>query len=103
MCRYMNGGAGDGSSTSSQKCNQIYGRISSYQSLTSDTDYADAEEEWESEVVFSPPSKQPAVPLPSMSYFCRIIMRLNKGRVRNILLWVPQRSTEQQHDMKCGV
>ncbi|KAK6759044.1 hypothetical protein RB195_016332 [Necator americanus] len=59
------GGAGDGSSTS-QKCNQIYGRISSYQSLTSDTDYADAEEEWESEVVFSSPSKQPAVPLPSM-------------------------------------
>ncbi|EYB85035.1 hypothetical protein Y032_0306g2013 [Ancylostoma ceylanicum] len=65
----VEGGGGDAPSTSSRQSPQ-YGRVASYQSMTSDTDYADAEEEWDNEAGDGQRTKQPlAAPLPPMVSF----------------------------------
>ncbi|CAJ0588291.1 unnamed protein product [Cylicocyclus nassatus] len=56
------GGGGDTSISS--RLNRLYGRVKSYQSLTSDGEYADAEEDWENDFG----DGQPPIPLTPMSY-----------------------------------
>ncbi|RCN49873.1 hypothetical protein ANCCAN_04119 [Ancylostoma caninum] len=63
----LEGGGGDAPSTFSRNSLQ-YGRVASYQSFTSDTDYADAEEEWDNEAGDGQRTEQASTRLPPMSF-----------------------------------
>ncbi|KIH51901.1 hypothetical protein ANCDUO_18004 [Ancylostoma duodenale] len=67
VCPETKGGGGDAQATFSRN-NSQYARVASYQSFTSDTDYADAEEEWENEAGDGQHTKQALARLPPMRY-----------------------------------